>query len=185
MQPNLTKSIRISKPKTVDSPAIILYNNKQIPIHKRELNNKMLKDNLISLRKANGFSQEEIAEKIGISRQAYGKWETGDTIPDIEKCCMLSRVYGVSIDSLVRDSEVIGNTAIAPAPKGKHIFGSITLSERGQIVIPKEARELFDLKTGDRLLLLGDEDQGLALMKESVFLANMNDTLAKARRSLD
>lgn len=145
----------------------------------------MLKDNLISLRKINGFSQEEIAEKIGISRQAYGKWETGDTVPDIEKCILLGNVYGVSLDSLVKDSKTVGNIAVAPAPKGKHIFGSITLSERGQIVIPKEARELFDLKTGDRLLLLGDEGQGLALMKESVFIANINNTLAEARRNLD
>ena len=43
----------------------------------------MLKDNLVILRNANGFSQEEIAEKIGISRQAYAKWETGATVPDI------------------------------------------------------------------------------------------------------
>ncbi len=46
----------------------------------------MLKDNLIILRNVHGFSQEEIAEKIGISRQAYSKWESGATVPDIEKC---------------------------------------------------------------------------------------------------
>ena len=46
----------------------------------------MLKENLIMLRKLKGFSQEEIAEKIDISRQAYGKWESGETIPDIEVC---------------------------------------------------------------------------------------------------
>ena len=45
----------------------------------------MLKDNLVMLRKLHGYSQEEIAEKIDISRQAYSKWESGATIPDIEK----------------------------------------------------------------------------------------------------
>lgn len=63
----------------------------------------MLKENLIMLRKLKGFSQEEIAEKIDISRQAYGKWESGETIPDIEKCAILADVYGVTIDSLIRD----------------------------------------------------------------------------------
>ena len=44
----------------------------------------MLKENLMILRNINGYSQEEIADKIGISRQAYAKWETGATIPDVE-----------------------------------------------------------------------------------------------------
>ena len=62
----------------------------------------MLKDNLAMLRTIHGFSQEAIAEKIGISRQAYAKWETGATIPDIEKCSLLAEVYGTTIDSLVK-----------------------------------------------------------------------------------
>ena len=48
----------------------------------------MLKENLVMLRRIHGFSQEEISEKIGISRQAYAKWESGATIPDIEKCSL-------------------------------------------------------------------------------------------------
>lgn len=145
----------------------------------------MLKDNLIMLRKIRGFSQEEIAGKIGISRQAYSKWENGETIPDIEKCALLADVYNVSIDSLIRTEKVGNNINIAPAPKGKHIFGNVTLSERGQIVIPKEAREMLGFKAGDRILLLGDESQGLALVKESVFIANMNDALRKAEKNID
>ena len=57
----------------------------------------MLKENLIILRNIHGFSQEEIAEKIGISRQAYAKWETGATVPDIEKCMRLAETYGLLI----------------------------------------------------------------------------------------
>ena len=52
----------------------------------------MLKDNLVMLRNIHGFSQEAIAEKIGISRQAYAKWETGATVPDIENAHCL-RMY--------------------------------------------------------------------------------------------
>lgn len=49
--------------------------------------------------------------------------------------------------------------------KGKYIFGIAKLSEKGQIVIPKEAREVFGLKPGDQLLLMGDIKRGLALVK--------------------
>ncbi len=54
-------------------------------------------------------------------------------------------------------------------PKGKHIFGTVKVGERGQIVIPKEARDLFDIKPGDTLLLLGDEEQGIAIVKKELF----------------
>lgn len=50
-------------------------------------------------------------------------------------------------------------------PKGKHIFGTVKVGERGQIVIPKEARELFNIQPGDTLLVLGDEEKGLAITK--------------------
>lgn len=129
------------------------------------------------LRKLNEYSQEEIAERIGISRQAYGKWEKGDTIPDIEKCAKLAEVYGITVDSLIRTEKMEDNTVLPPAPKGKHIFGTVTVSERGQIVIPKQARELFGLKGGDRLVLLGDETEGLALVKESIFTERVNQAM--------
>lgn len=83
----------------------------------------MLKDNLVLLRRMNGFSQEAIAERIGISRQAYSKWESGVTVPDIEKCQPLAQVYGITIDSLVNTERVEGIGIIAPAPKGKNILG--------------------------------------------------------------
>lgn len=53
-------------------------------------------------------------------------------------------------------------------PKGKHAW-TVTVGEKGQIVIPKQARELFDIKPGDSLLLLGDEKQGLAIPPGSAF----------------
>ncbi|MCQ4921932.1 AbrB/MazE/SpoVT family DNA-binding domain-containing protein [Tissierella carlieri] len=53
-------------------------------------------------------------------------------------------------------------------PKGKHIFGTVKVGERGQIVIPKEARDLFDIEPGDILLVLGNEEQGIAITKADV-----------------
>lgn len=140
----------------------------------------MLKDNLIVLRKLSGCSQEEVAEAIGISRQAYGKWEKGETVPDVEKAALLADFYGTTVDGLLAAGTLENGTKVPPAPRGKHIFGTVTVSERGQIVIPKAARELFGLRSGDRLVVLGDEEQGLALTREEDFTKTMNEILRLA-----
>lgn len=62
-------------------------------------------------------------------------------------------------------------------PKGKHIFGTVKVGEKGQIVIPKEAREIFNIKPGDTLLLLGDEEQGIAIVKNDIFRHFANSIL--------
>ena len=128
----------------------------------------MLKDNLIMLRKLHDYSQEQIAEKIGISRQAYAKWERGLTIPDIEKAAALAKVYGITIDGLMKTETIDGIGMLPPAPPGKHIWGTVTIGDRGQIVIPKSARDEFDLKGGDRLIVASDE-VGIALFPTSFF----------------
>ena len=128
----------------------------------------MLKDNLTMLRNLHGYSQEQIAEKIGISRQAYAKWEKGLTIPDIEKCAQLAEVYGTTVDGLIRTEKVEGVGTLPPAPLGKNIWGAITVGDRGQIVIPKGAREFFGLTGGKRLIVLSDE-QGIALVPAETF----------------
>lgn len=139
----------------------------------------MLKDNLAMLRNIHGFSQEELAEKINISRQAYAKWERGDTIPDVEKCSRLAEIFGVSIDSLIKTEKAEGIGMIPPAPKGKNIWGSVAINERGQIVIPKAARDRFALTGGQRLIVLSDED-GIALIPSEKFEARMKAVLAYA-----
>ena len=144
----------------------------------------MLKDNLIMLRNLHGFSQETIAEKIGISRQAYAKWETGATVPDIEKCMALAEVYGTTIDSLVRTEPLDGVGMIPPAPKGKNIWGSVAIGERGQIVIPKGARDLFGLTGGQRLIVLSDET-GIALIPDEAFMESMRNVMERSKEKQD
>lgn len=136
----------------------------------------MLKDNLVMLRKIHGYSQEEIAEKIGISRQAYAKWEKGLTIPDVEKCVLLAEVYGTTIDSLVKTTTADGIGMIPPAPRGKNIWGSVTINDRGQIVIPKGARDWFGLTGGQRLIVVSDE-AGIALIPADSFEENMKKAM--------
>lgn len=62
-------------------------------------------------------------------------------------------------------------------PDGKHIFGTVKVGEKGQIVIPKEARDIFHIQPGDTLLLLGDEKQGIAIVKSELFLQFAEDIL--------
>lgn len=98
-------------------------------------------------------------------------------MPDIEKCDRLARHYGVTLDALLHDQNRVGHTTLAPAPAGKHLWGAVTLGARGQIVIPKAARETFDLKEGDRLIVLGDEGEGIALVKAEDFERKMQKAL--------
>ena len=67
------------------------------------------------------------------------------------------------------------------APKGKHLFGTVKVGEKGQIVIPKNAREIFGIKPGDSLVVLGDEASGIAIMKSDVFLAQVTDAIFHAK----
>ena len=63
--------------------------------------------------------------------------------------------------------------------KGKHLFGICKVGERGQIVIPKAARDIFNVKAGDSLILVGDEKKGLALVKAEVFTAVAEDIMGR------
>lgn len=63
----------------------------------------ILADKVMALRKKNGWSQEELAEKLNISRQSVSKWESGASIPDIDKIIALSGLFGVSTDYLLKD----------------------------------------------------------------------------------
>ncbi len=139
----------------------------------------MLKENLILLRNMHGLSQEKIAGEIGISRQAYAKWESGASLPDIEKCKRLADYYCISIDSLLKTENQESIGMIPPSPKGKNIWGSVIMNERGQIVIPKAAREKFGLEKGTRLIVLSDEE-GIALIPAETFEANMKKAMTYA-----
>lgn len=137
-------------------------------------------DNLIELRKYHDLSQEELAEKIGVSRQTLSKYETGESLPDIEKSKILADAFGISIDDLISyDKNKEDNLGLGVPPKGKHIFGMVKVGDKGQIVIPAKARKIFDINTGDNLIVLGDEGQGLAIIKEKGLLSLLNNARKK------
>ena len=141
----------------------------------------MFKDNLIHLRKMRKMTQEDLAEQVGVTRQAIAKWESGETIPDLEKCRLLAEVFGVSLDDLA-NFESEQNLGLDLPPRGKHLFGMVTVGDRGQIVIPAKARKLFNISPGDEMVVLGDETQGLAIIKSRYFL-DMADAIRREKHN--
>lgn len=68
-----------------------------------------LGEKLLDLRKKAGFSQEEVADKLDVSRQTVSKWETDQTVPELTKAKLLSQLYNVSYDYLISGGTVSGN----------------------------------------------------------------------------
>ena len=127
----------------------------------------MIGENIQYLRKKRSLTQEALAEQVGVSRQTVAKWEAGESAPDLDAAGKLSRVFDVSLDDL------ISMPADVPPPdpaQGKHVFGLVTVGDKGQIVIPVQARRVFHISPGDQLMVLGDEDRGLALVDAKFFL---------------
>lgn len=120
----------------------------------------MIGENLQYIRKRKNWSQEYLAEKIGVTRQTIANWENGDSVPDLELAGRLSQELDVPLDELV-NAPLQGATGNL---HGKHIFGLVTVGDKGQIVIPVRARQVFHIQPGDQLMVLGDENQGLALI---------------------
>ncbi|MGN0578322.1 MAG: helix-turn-helix domain-containing protein [Ruminiclostridium sp.] len=124
--------------------------------------------NLKKLRKSAKLTQEQVAERLNVSRQTVAKWETGESLPDIDNCIALAQLYKVSLDDLVMYAK---NPSSSTAPAGKHMFGVVKVDEKGRIVIPEKAREIFRINSGDKLLMMGDENNGIAIVKLNSFLA--------------
>lgn len=93
-------------------------------------------EKLQKLRKEKGLSQEALAEMLGVSRQAVSKWEGGQSYPEMETLIALSTVYGVTLDSLVKDGETNEGTSAAGPPYWL---------ARGTVFEYKSGRTLFGL----------------------------------------
>ena len=128
----------------------------------------MIGQNLQKLRKQKSMTQEALAEAVGVTRQTIAKWETEESTPDLEMSGKLAAVLNVSLDDLVNAPE--GELDGTPGMQGKHMFGVVTVGDKGQIVIPVRARRVFHINPGDQLMVLGDENSGLALVDAEFFL---------------
>ena len=94
----------------------------------------ILADKIIQLRKKNGWSQESLGEMLHVSRQSVSKWESGLSIPDLEKILKMSEIFGVSTDYLLKDEieDVLPSETSAP-------------EETARFIDPESANEYMDL----------------------------------------
>lgn len=74
----------------------------------------ILADKIMEERKKNGWSQEELAEKLGVTRQSVSKWESAQSVPDLQRILRMSEIFGVSTDYLLKDE--LGTAPEVPAP---------------------------------------------------------------------
>ena len=137
-------------------------------------------ENILATRLSVHMTQEQLAEAAGVSRQTVAKWESGATAPDLEHAAAIAEAVGTTLDTLV--SFDCDSTGIGAPPRGRHLFGNVKVGERGQIVIPKEARDLFGIKPGDTILILGDEDKGgIALVKVGGVIGAVENILGRKK----
>ena len=133
----------------------------------------MIHENISTLRRKRKLTQEALGESVGVSRQTVAKWESGESTPDLEAAGRLAAVLDVTLDDLT--NAPILPDAEGDVPRGKYVFGLVTVGDKGQIVIPVRARRVFRINPGDQLLVLGDEDRGLALVDAKFFLKMAED----------
>ncbi len=134
----------------------------------------MIGKRLKKLRKEKNFSLEYVAERIDVSRQTIAKWEAGETLPDVVKCKKLMDLYESSLDELTLSERErrIGEGELA-AQTGKYVFGIVKVGEGGLMPIPQKARKVLHIQKGDQLLVLGNPEHGMTVVK----IDELNDYL--------
>ncbi|MBR4067250.1 MAG: helix-turn-helix transcriptional regulator [Clostridia bacterium] len=98
----------------------------------------ILADKIITLRKKNGWSQEELAEQLGVSRQAVSKWEGAQSTPDLERVLRMAQLFGVSTDYLLKDELEETDAAEETAVVGTDAVRMVTMEEANAFLRAKE-----------------------------------------------
>ena len=133
----------------------------------------ILADKIIDLRKKAGWSQEELAQQLGVSRQSVSKWEGAQSIPDIDKILQMSRIFGVSTDYLLKDE--IELAAEEPAMENSPSLRRVSMEEASRYLTlsrenaPKMALATFLCVISPVCLMLmaGLSDGGFISITES------------------
>ncbi len=97
----------------------------------------ILADKIIDLRKKNGWSQEELAEQLGVSRQSVSKWESAQSVPDMARIVQMSELFGVSTDYLLKDTMDIPN-AVDSSHDSETGARTVSLEEANAFLAVKE-----------------------------------------------
>ena len=135
----------------------------------------ILADKIIEERKKNGWSQEELAEKLGVSRQSVSKWEGAQSVPDLQRILEMSRMFSVSTDYLLKDELSSEQSAPAPGSAPETAVRTVTMAEAGAYLSERHraapriaAATLLCILSPVCLLLLGAaSDGGLLPLSEN------------------
>ncbi len=101
------------------------------------------------LRKRNGWSQEELADKVAVSRQSVSKWESGGAVPELDKILLLSTLFGVSTDTLLKDD--LSVSAEPASSAGEKVLRRVSLPEAERFIavsaaaLVQEKKQRFEL----------------------------------------
>ncbi len=123
-----------------------------------EFNNK-----LYELRKQKGFSQEELANRLNVSRQTVSKWEVGDSTPDMEKLVAMSDLFGISLDELVLNKAPEPVTVAQPVKTD--VYSEIKADIKGKVLTDSNKK-----KTGKVLKIAAIIAGALVLIDAATFL---------------
>ena len=106
----------------------------------------ILADKIISLRKRAGWSQEELAQQLNVTRQSVSKWEGAQSVPDMDKILQMSRIFGVTTDFLLKDE--LEEEQPVPAEESAPALRRVTMGEASQyLAIRREAAPKMALAT--------------------------------------
>ena len=95
----------------------------------------ILADKIAELRKKNGWSQEELADKLEVSRQSISKWESAQSIPDMNRILKMSEVFGVSTDLLLKDNlEITDDRESVDAVEQYGNARAVSMEEAGEFL---------------------------------------------------
>ena len=115
----------------------------------------ILADKIMENRKKNGWSQEELANRLGVSRQSVSKWESAQAVPDMKKILQLSEVFGVSTDYLMKDEiESPAPTESAPVDDGAAEAAQKVTMEEASAFLQDNERAARGISTGVMLCIL-------------------------------
>ena len=115
----------------------------------------ILADKIIENRKKNGWSQEDLADKLGVSRQSVSKWESAQAVPDMKKIIQMSEVFGVSTDYLLRDEiEVPAAPETAPVDYGLEESIRVVTMEEANAFLEHNEKAAVTVSTGVMLCIL-------------------------------
>ena len=130
------------------------------------------------LRNMMKMTQEELAERMSVSRQTVAKWENGESVPDIIKCSELAKIFNLSLDDIAAVFiESDDNTQARP--KDDFFFGTCVI-KNNNIALPESALRQFRFHNGDEFLLLGDSSQSLVLISKAGFSSYASKILSSS-----